>query len=147
MSWSTVNSMRQLRLVLIVISTLLLYQSAFAQTVVLRVDGDIASAGGDGTGWGDDAFKFLQDALAVAAQFASEETPYDLWVAATDPSNPYVPDRDAANPGGTGDKSATFLLDFNNVTILGGFLGNETDPDDRDPAINITVLSGTLQPG
>ena len=149
MSWSTANFMRQLRLVLIVISTLLLHQSVFGQTVILRVDGDIVSAGGDGSGWGADAFKFLQDALTEAEALLDVDpnTPVRLWVAATVPSNPYVPDRDAANPGGTGLRASTFLLNFNNVQILGGFVGNESDPDDRDPALYETVLSGVLQPG
>ncbi|MEE8153455.1 MAG: right-handed parallel beta-helix repeat-containing protein [Phycisphaerales bacterium] len=146
MSWSKANFMRQLSLVLIVISTLLLHQAAFAQTVILRVDGDIVSAGGDGSGWGDDAFKFLQDALAEANDLLDlgEATAVHLWVAATIPTNPYVPDRDAANPDGTGDRNATFHLNFNDLTLLGGFLGDETDPDDRDPALNETVLSGAI---
>ena len=146
MSWSTANFMRQLRLVLIVISTLLLHQSVFGQTVILRVDGDIVSAGGDGSGWGADAFKFLQDALTEAEALLDVDpnTPVRLWVAATVPSNPYVPDRDAANPGGTGLRASTFLLNFNNVQILGGFVGNESDPDDRDPALYETVLSGDI---
>lgn len=144
MSLLTANLRRQLRLVLIVTSTLLLHQSVFAQTVILRVDGDVVSPGGDGTGWGDDAFKFLQDALVEAAENATQQTPYELWVAATDPSNPYRPDRDAANEGGTGLRESTFLLNFNNVQVLGGFLGNEIDPSDRNPALYETVLSGDI---
>ena len=118
-------------------------RTAFGAFLDLRVDGDNGSPTGDGLGWGLDAYKYLQDALADAAD-APPRTTVRLWVAATDPINPYRPDRDANNPFGTKDRNATFLLDFNNVQVLGGFNGTETDADDRDPAVNITVLSGRL---
>lgn len=140
----------QLRLVIIVLLTLFLHQNASAQTAtVLHVDGDNGLANGDGETWGT-AYKYLQDALTEAELLLIDDpaTPVHLWVAATDPSNPYTPDRSAANHGGNGeDESATFLLDFNNITILGGFVGGingETDPLERNPELNVTVLSGSL---
>ena len=115
-----------------------------AQTI-LRVDGDQGSATGDGSDWGPLAFKFLQDALDEAA---ISEPPVQLWVAATDPSNPYLPDRDAANPDGSCDpdpcdRNATFNL-INNVELYGGFFGDETVLSQRNPEANETVLSGAI---
>lgn len=122
------------------------------QTAVVHVDGDNGvpdppNFGQDG--WGSNAYEFLQDALE-AAEILIDDPNIDtiqLWVASTDPSNPYVPDRDAAIPGGTGDPRSTFLVNFNNVQLLGGFPPGGGDLDDRNPALYETVLSGVLQPG
>ena len=112
---------------------------AFGQFLDLRVDGDNGSPTGDGSGWGLDAYKYLQDALADAADPPPGAT-VRLLVAATDPSNPYRPDRNAANPDGTGDRDSTFLLDFDNVQLLGGF-----PPGGGDLAVRHTCLSGFLR--
>ena len=120
-------------------------RTAFGQFLDLRVDGDNGSPTADGSGWGLDAYKYLQDALADAADRPPGAT-VRLLVAATDPSNPYRPDRDAANPYGTGDRDSTFLLNFSNVQLLGGFPPGGGDLADRDPALYETVLSGLLQP-
>ncbi len=148
MSMLSTTKYRNSCLILAMFFALLLHCSANGQTV-LRVDGDdglaVPNPPDPGDTWSN-AYKYLQDAIARAEVLLDFDpfTPVHLWVAATDASNPYVPDRDAANPGGTGDRTATFLLDFNNIQLLGGFQGNETDPDDRDPAEYITVLSGEL---
>ena len=114
------------------------------QIVDLRVDGDNGLPGGDGLTWGT-AYQYLQDALTRAEELVQDPNiTVRLWVAATVPSNPYRPDRDANNEGGTGLRESTFLLNFNNVQVLGGFVGNEIDPDDRDPALYETVLSGDI---
>ncbi len=117
--------------------------TAFGQFLDLRVDGDNGSPTGDGSGWGLDAYKYLQDALADAADHPPDVT-VRLLVAATDPSNHYRPDRDAANPDGTADRGSTFLLNFSNVQLLGGFPPGGGDLEDRDPALYETVLSGLL---
>ena len=119
--------------------------TAFGQFLDIRVDGDNGSATGDGSGWGLDAYKYLQDALADAADPPPGVT-VRLWVAATNPSNPYRPDRDAANPDGTEDRDSTFLLNSNNVQLLGGFPPGGGDLADRDPALYETVLTGVLRP-
>ncbi len=139
MSMLSTTKSRNSCLILAILFALLLQGATYGQTI-LRVDGDDGLASGDGSTWAN-AYKYLQDAITFAR---ANPGPYHLWVAATDPSNPYVPDRDATNPGGTGSRQSTFLLDFENVQLLGGFLGDETDPDDRDPAIYITVLSGQI---
>ena len=123
-----------------------------AQTI-LRVDGDSGLAFPNpppGDSW-NNAFKFLQDALDEAA---ISEPPVQIWVAATVETNPYRPDRDAANPDGTCvpgpcDRTATFNL-INNVGIYGGFLGTdhpvapETQLSQSDPEANETILSGFI---
>ncbi|HVP12518.1 MAG TPA: right-handed parallel beta-helix repeat-containing protein [Phycisphaerae bacterium] len=102
-----------------------------AQTI-WYVDDD-APAGGDGQSWGT-AYQFLQDALVAAA--VSDE----IRVA----QGTYRPDRDAAHPGGTGDRHATFQLK-NGVALYGGYAGvGSADPDQRDTATYESVLSGDM---
>ena len=103
---------------------------------VLRVDDD-APAGGDGSTWAT-AYRFLQDALAVASDPGNGVT--TVRVA----QGTYAPDRDEANAGGTGDRNASFEL-LDGVTVEGGYAGiGAPDPDVRDIAGNETLLSGDL---
>jgi len=103
----------------------------------LYVDAD-APPGGNGSSWAT-AHRYLQDALAAAA--ASGGTVEEVWVA----GGTYRPDESAANPSGTGDRTATFQM-LNGVALYGHFGGTETDPSQRDlnnPA-HETILSGDL---
>lgn len=126
------------------------YAHAQQQTVVLHVDGDnglaVPNPPDPGDTWSN-AYKYLQDALD-RAEFLILNDPQvdavDLWVASTDTSNPYRPDRDANNEGGTGLRASTFLVDFNNVQLLGGFPPGGGDLADRDPALYDTVLNGDI---
>ncbi len=86
-----------------------------------------ASPGGDGASW-ETAFHDLQDALDAAAGDGGQ-----IWVAA----GTYRPDR------ATLDRSATFALRVG-VGVYGGFAGAETELEQRDPAANVTILSGDL---
>ena len=86
---------------------------------ILHVDGDTESPTGDGMLWST-AFKYLQDALTDAPNHLPGTV--QIWVAATDPGNPYRPDRSAADPDGTRDRQATFRLAAD-VELYGGFLG------------------------
>ncbi len=95
----------------------------------LFVDPD-ANGTNDGTSW-TDAFKDLRDALNLAA--GSPGAVQEIWVAA----GTYKPDR------GTGDRGATFQL-VDGAALYGGFAGGETDLSQRDPAANLTILSGDL---
>jgi len=115
---------------------------ASAQTVI-RVDivNGSANPSGVGGGWGADAYKFLQDALDRADFLGpNPENPVHIWVAA----GTYRPDQSAANPSWLGDQGKSFEL-RNNVTILGGFAGDEEPLDLPDPVANITILSGDLE--
>jgi len=95
---------------------------------VLYVDPTAAGLG-CGTSW-TDAFHDLQDALAIAdAGGAAQE----IWVAA----GVYTPD------GGSGDRQATFRP-AKGTTVYGGFAGDETSRAQRDPEVNLTILSGDL---
>ncbi|MHC4217480.1 MAG: right-handed parallel beta-helix repeat-containing protein [Planctomycetota bacterium] len=96
---------------------------------VLFVDGD-ATGAGDGSSW-EDALTDLRSAICAAIQ--SEGIVDEIWVAA----GTYRPD------GPDGSRIATFLL-WDGVAIYGGFSGNETQLDQRDPIANPTVLSGDL---
>ena len=85
-----------------------------------------ATGANDGTCW-TDAFIDLQDGVA-AAQPGDE-----IWVAA----GVYKPDR------GTGNRLMSFEL-VSGVGVYGGFSGDETCLDERDPQANPTILSGDL---
>ena len=101
----------------------------------LYVDDDAAGAN-DGSSWAD-AYKYLQDALADAN---SADKPVEIRVA----QGIYRPDRNTAEPNGTGDRTATFQL-INAVTLRGAYAGfAETDPNGRDFERYETILSGDL---
>ncbi|RIK36750.1 MAG: hypothetical protein DCC55_26350 [Chloroflexi bacterium] len=91
------------------------------------------SAGGANTGisWAD-AFTNLQDALAAAAGCEEIE---EIWVA----GGVYYPD--VGGGKSDNDRTASFQLK-SNLGIYGGFAGGETSRDQRDPAANVTILSG-----
>jgi hypothetical protein len=89
-----------------------------------------ATGANNGTSWAD-AFRELRDALTAAA--ASGGVTTQIWVAA----GTYKP-----APVG-GDRSARFGL-IEGVSIYGGFSGGETSLAQRNPAVNLTVLSGDL---
>ncbi|MCP4245586.1 MAG: exo-alpha-sialidase [bacterium] len=94
----------------------------------LYVDAD---AGGRSTGlsWAD-AHTDLTTALTAArASFYVTE----IWVAA----GRYTP----APPNG--DRFASVEL-TNRLRLYGGFAGHETEREQRDPAVNVTILSGDL---
>jgi hypothetical protein len=92
---------------------------------------DAFASGGAGTSW-TTAFNDLQDALDAAATGQCS----DIWVAngtyrptfRTTPSNP---------------RTATFKL-VSGVRLYGGFSGFETSLSQRDPAVNISLLTGDI---
>jgi len=79
----------------------------------------------DGSTW-EDAFTDLQTAL-------SQNVTGEVWVA----TGTYTP------AGAGGDRAASFTLK-SGLALYGGFMGNETSRDQRDPHANRTVLSGDL---
>ncbi len=97
------------------------------QPIRLYVDGD-APDGGDGLSWVG-AFANPCPALDVAARRVG---PVEIWVAA----GVYAPI--CADSGWNG-----FRL-RENVTLLGGFAGNEDSADERDWIANETILTGDV---
>ncbi len=93
-----------------------------------------AAGANNGKSW-TDAYNSLQDALAEAQWAGGGIT--ELWVAA----GTYKPDRGANRT--LGDRAASFNL-VSVVAVYGGFAGNETSLDQRDPTANVTVLSGDV---
>jgi hypothetical protein len=107
-----------------------------AIATTLHVDDD-AAPGGDGLTWAT-AYAHLQDALAVASVPANGVD--EIRVA----EGMYRPDRDATVPSGSGDRTASFAL-VDGVTVRGGFAGRGAGaPDERDPVLHPTILSGDL---
>ncbi|MFN0135640.1 MAG: right-handed parallel beta-helix repeat-containing protein [Phycisphaerae bacterium] len=95
-----------------------------AQAVVY-VDG--AATGADnGTNW-DDAYTDLADALCRAANGVGVQ---ELWVAAG-----------TYQPTSRGERIDSFILPPG-LAIYGGFAGDELLRDERDPAANLTILTG-----
>ncbi len=94
------------------------------------VDAGVTSLTPNGLSW-TSAYTSLQDALAMAQ--AGDE----IWVAA----GVYYPDEG----GGQTDnnRGASFGLK-NGVEIYGGFAGTETERSQRQPRVNVTVLSGDI---
>ena len=80
---------------------------------IIYVD-EIAAGANDGSSW-DDAYNFLQDALADANE---AEKPVEIRLA----QGGYSPDKDTQNPEGTADRQATFQL-INGVALKGGYAG------------------------
>jgi hypothetical protein len=87
----------------------------------------------NGQSW-PNAFNDPCDALRIAAN--AQGFVEEVWVA----TGSYIPtqERIPDNP-----RTVTFQL-VNGVGIYGGFIGNETERDQRDPTNNVTTLSGDL---
>ncbi|TVQ85655.1 MAG: T9SS C-terminal target domain-containing protein [Bacteroidetes bacterium] len=103
----------------------------FAQAPQIYYVNNQNAASGDGTSWGE-AFITLQEALDAA------EGPSEIWVAqgTYHPTSTYdLDDQD--------ERHRHFRMK-NDVTIYGGFLGTETQPEQRDWENNHTILSGEL---
>jgi len=107
---------------------------AFADKIIY-VDADAAGAN-DGTSWAH-AYNYLQDGLADAN---SAVKPVEIRMAV----GTYRPDRNSAEPNGTGDREATFQL-VNGVAVRGGYAGvGEPDPNARNIELYETMLTGDL---
>jgi hypothetical protein len=103
---------------------------------IIYVD-EIAAGANDGSSW-DDAYNFLQDALADANE---SEKPLEIRLA----QGSYSPDKDTLNPEGTADRQATFQL-INGIALKGGYAGLGTaDPNTRDAALFETALVGDIR--
>ncbi len=101
--------------------------AGFSDGAVRFVKFDAAGAN-DGTSWAD-AFTSLQSALAAAT--AGDQ----VWVA----RGIYTP----AAPGTALARSVSFQMK-SGVKILGGFNGTETAAGQRNPRLNVCVLSGDI---
>lgn len=99
-----------------------------------------AAGANDGTSWST-AFIDLQDAL-------DEAQPGDhIWVVGdNDPSNGtfvYRPTKVTDTSVPPDPRTATFQL-RPGVRVIGGFNGTEISSDQRNPTVNVTILSGDL---
>ena len=108
------------------------YEGGVDLALTLYVDGSGGDDLHDGRTWGT-AFATLQQALAIAT--GNDE----IWIAA----GTYYPDEGAEVM--IGDRSASFTLTGiqDGLKIYGGFQSGDTFAD-RDPATNVTTLSGDI---
>jgi len=112
---------------------LLMFACTAAADGVIYVDANAAGAN-NGSSW-EDAYVYLQDALADAN---AADKPVEIRVA----QGIYKPDQGVIQT--PGDREATFQL-INNVTLTGGYAGLwQPDPNDRDIILYETILSGDL---
>jgi len=100
---------------------------------VFHVEPNATGPTHDGSTWAD-AFKYLQDALAVA------EAGDQIWVV----KGTYKPDQSWADPNGSGNRTATFQL-ISGVAIYGGFPAGGGTWEQRDQDAHKTILSGDLE--
>jgi hypothetical protein len=98
-----------------------------AEPIRLYVDQD-APADGDGLSWSS-AFTNLCKALDIASHRVG---PVEIWVAAGE----YAPT--------CSDSGWNSFRMLETVTMLGGFVGDETSADQRDWIINETILTGDV---
>ncbi len=91
---------------------------------------DLASAGGDGRSWAN-AFPSLNAAFEAAVM--SDNVVQEIWVMA----GVYAPAE------ADGARTESFHLP-SGVAVYGGFAGDETFRNQRDPVSNLTVLTGDL---
>lgn len=89
--------------------------------------------GGNGTSWAN-AFKYLQDALTAAQ---TNSCINQIWVA----KGTYYPDEGSGKFNN--DRNASFVMK-NDLSIYGGFAGNETVLSSRNWQTNPTILSGDI---
>ncbi len=133
---STTLMSRSLRLLMIPILLIGVFgfaaSPAYAVATVIYVD-STASGAEDGTSWAD-AYTELQSALLSAPPAGTQ-----VWVAA----GTYYPVSNPSDPPTQLDKSATFQL-LDGVSVYGGFAGTEGALDERDPSVNVTILSGDI---
>ena len=84
-----------------------------------------ATGSNNGSSWAN-AYTSLQTGLAAAV------APDEIWVAAA-----------IYRPTATSDRTASFVLK-NGVGVYGEFNGTETLRSQRDPVVNVTILSGDI---
>jgi hypothetical protein len=101
---------------------------------ILYVDDD-APPGGDGLSW-ETAFRYLQDALAAAREPGSDVDEIRVG------EGVHYPDEGSGQT--PGDRTASFIL-IDGIPVVGGFAGlGASDPDEHDPEVYETMLSGDL---
>jgi hypothetical protein len=107
---------------------------------IIYVNKNIVGGNGSGSSW-NNAIPELADALLWAKQNEVnwETNPLQIWVAAGTYMPKYRPDNLSGN--NPTDRSNSFLM-VKNVSIFGGFAGNETNMSSRDWRSNETILSG-----
>lgn len=117
--------MKKLHTALLIFLALNVCTWAHAQTGrVIYVD-QSAQGVGDGASW-QDAFLQLEDGIEDAG-------PGDqVWIA-----------QGIYHPTATGDRHASFRIE-ESIGLFGGFLGTETQVDQRDRALYPTILSGQI---
>jgi len=102
---------------------------------IIYVDADNSSGVEDGTSWAT-AFTDIQDAFVSSLNLVGID---EIWVA----EGTYTPVSCISNCETDAVRGATFQL-LKEVSLLGGFKGNESDKSERNPWNNFSILSGDI---
>ena len=113
---------------------LLLVTATAARATVYYVDGSKPDNNGNGKSWAN-AKRDLQEAIYSATASGDE-----VWVKA----GTYLPTLDTNGLVPADGSDCTFDISFRNIKLYGGFAGTETAASQRNPAVNVTILSGDL---
>lgn len=105
-------------------------ESPVASRNVLFVN-HAASPDGDGSSWAS-AYRTVTEAITKATE--GDASASQVWVA----KGRYTPTPSAD------EQAASFRLQ-SGIELYGGFVGDETDLSQRDPARNFTILSGDIE--
>ncbi|MCP4677273.1 MAG: hypothetical protein GY854_17515 [Deltaproteobacteria bacterium] len=125
------------------------YESSASGGCVVYVNGN-SGAGDDantGSSW-TDALATVQEGINNASSMVAGTDngihSCEVWVAALESGNMYLPTRDSSGSDTPSNaRTKTFMLAAG-VAVYGGFDGTETAVGDRSPATNPTVLGGDL---
>ncbi|RYD52131.1 MAG: right-handed parallel beta-helix repeat-containing protein [Sphingobacteriales bacterium] len=105
-----------------------------ARATVYYVDGSKPDNTGNGRSWAA-AKRDLQEAIYSATSNVDE-----VWVKA----GTYLPTLDTNGGVPANSSECVFDISFRNIKLYGGFAGTETAASQRNPAANVTILSGDL---
>lgn len=132
-------------IIVVSVGTLAFSPTANAETI-LRVDrtyGVEAPTGNPPAQSWQDAYRYLQNALEYAAEHATSNNQFEIWVATgVYKAHEHYP---AYSHCGTPNDYRCYSFSLKtHVRLYGGFSGSETKKNARRPSINVTILSGDI---
>ena len=117
-----------------ILASLLLLLAGNAHAVVCRVTAAATATYNSGGGGGGDGSDWTAQAMALQAALGDDGNCSEIRAAAG-----------VYKPGAAGDTGASFQINRDGRKLYGGFAGIAGEAlEDRDPAANVTILSGDI---